>query len=202
MTVGASVAFDLSVQAGVRRTRETPRFSAALDLVALPTAVAVARLFVGDTMRRWGAMFVEPDMEAVTAELVAVAVLQTGPEEGTSWADIQKIGHIKVNLIGFRRHIVVEVVDEHDEKIGRPDSATLPADTGLGLVDARAKWGSCVTPRGRVMWAELAIYERTDAGLPKRAVTPSPVPRFPASRLAPGVDEDLLRRVRDGLENL
>jgi hypothetical protein len=34
------------------RRSEQPRFVAAIDLVALPTAVAVARMFVSDTLRR------------------------------------------------------------------------------------------------------------------------------------------------------
>jgi hypothetical protein len=202
MIVTAQVAEETLDQAEVPRMREAPRFSAALDLVALPTAITVARLFVADTMRRWGALFIEPDMEAITAELVTFAVLDTGPEEGTNWRDIRKIGSIKVCLIGFRKHIVVEVADEHNEALARPDDGERREDAGLGLVDARSKrWGSCLTPRGRVMWAELGVYERTAAGLPRRAVTPSPRPRQPSvPPRMPNVD--LLRRVRDGLEKI
>ncbi len=184
--------------------REEPRFSTALDLVALPTAVPVARLFVADTMRRWGATFIEPDMEAITAELVAFAVLDTGPAEGTSWTDIKKIGFIKVGLIGFQKHIVVEVADEHTKELVRPEDVELVEGNGLGLVDARARrWGSRLTQTGRVMWAELAAYERTAAGLPRRMRSPSPTPR--SRKRNQQHDEaysEILRRVRDGLERL
>ncbi|WP_409184908.1 hypothetical protein F9C11_11865 [Amycolatopsis sp. VS8301801F10] len=59
--------------------REQPRFTAELGLVALPTAVPVVRMFVADTLRRWRAMFIEPDMEDVAAELVTLSVQATGP---------------------------------------------------------------------------------------------------------------------------
>jgi hypothetical protein len=203
MMVTAQVAEETPAQAEVPRMREVPRLSAALDLVALPTAVTVARLFVADTMRRWGALFIEPDMEAITAELVTLAVLDTGPAEGTNWRDLRKIGLIKVCLIGFRKHIVVEVVDEHHEALARPDDGERREDTGLGLIDARSKtWGSCLTPQGRVMWAELGVYERTATGLPRRAVTPSPRPRPSPTPPATTFDAEFLQRVRDGLENL
>ncbi|WP_410597234.1 hypothetical protein [Amycolatopsis sp. lyj-23] len=88
-----------------------------------------------------------------------------------SWVfrPIQDEDAIKVCLIGWNRHIVVEVVDEHDQELVLPDDIVLPGDSGLGLVDARGgRWGSRLTQTGRVMWAELAVYERTPAGLPRR----------------------------------
>ncbi|WP_410613958.1 ATP-binding protein [Amycolatopsis sp. lyj-109] len=198
MSVPAQTAGDLPADVKVPGMREQPRFSAAIDLVALPTAAKVARLFVADTLRRWGAMFIEPDMEAVAAELVALSVKATGPAEGTSWQDIRTIGTIRVCLVGWRRHIVVEVSDEHDQELVLPEEAELPHDSGLGLVDARAdRWGSCLTYSGRVMWAELAVYERTGAGLPRRNPKPTPHPRAPL----PTQDPDLLQRVLNGLKN-
>lgn len=174
----AIVQGELPVQAEVPRMREQPRFSAVLDLVALPTAVSVARMFVADTLRRWGAMFIEPDMEKVAAELVALAVEATGPDEGTSWSDITELKPITLRLLGYQRHIVFEVTDEHDEELALPEDVELSDDRGLGLVDARAgRWGSRLTQTGRVMWAELAVYERTGAGLPRRTRRPSPTPR-------------------------
>jgi hypothetical protein len=204
MTALVQVSSELPVQAEVPRMREQPRFAAALDLVALSTAVTVARMFVADTLRRWGAMFIEPDMEEVAAELVALAVEATGPAEGTSWTDIQRIAAIKVCLVGWSRHIVVEVADEHDQELVLHEDVVLPEDGGLGLVDARAGcWGSSLTPTGRVMWAELAVYERTSAGLPRRARRPSPTPRSQVGGSQPDeMYSELLRRVRDGLERL
>jgi hypothetical protein len=159
-------------------------------------------MFVSDTLRRWEAMFIEPDMEDVAAELVALSVEATGPDEGTSWQDIQRIGAIKVCLVGWSRHIVVKVADEHDQELALSDDVALPEDSGIGLIDARAeRWGSRLTQAGRVMWAELAVYEPTPAGLPQRRRRPSPTPRSQTS----GQQHDEayfehLHRVRDGLK--
>ncbi|WP_143268929.1 ATP-binding protein [Amycolatopsis vastitatis] len=190
------------VDVPVPRTGEQPRSLAAIDLVALPTAVAVARMFVADTLRRWEAMVIEPDMEAVAAELVTLSVKATGPAEETSWQDIQRIGAIKVCLMGWSRHIVVKVADQHDQELVLSDDVALPGDSGIGLVDARAgRWGSRLTQTGRVMWAELAVYERTPVGLPRRRRTPSPSPRNRISgQQHDEAYSDLLHRVRDGLK--
>ncbi|MGH3620664.1 MAG: S-adenosylmethionine decarboxylase family protein [Sciscionella sp.] len=141
MTAITQAVGELPVQAELPRMREQPRFSAVLDLVALPTAVTVTRLFVADTLRRWGAMFIEPDMEEVAAELVCLSVEATGPAEGTSWQDIQRIGAIKVCLVGWSKHIIVEVSDEHDQELALHEDVELADDSGLGLIDTRAgRW--------------------------------------------------------------
>ncbi|UOZ10188.1 hypothetical protein [Amycolatopsis sp. WQ 127309] len=106
MTAIVQTSGELPIEAEVPRMRERPRFSAALDLVALPTAVTVARMFVSDALRRWGAMFIEPDMEEVAAELVALSVAATGPAEGASWTDIIELNPITLRLLGYQRHIV------------------------------------------------------------------------------------------------
>jgi hypothetical protein len=187
------------------RRSEQPRCMAAIDLVALPTAVAVARMFVSDTLHRWEAMFIEPDMENIAAQLVALSVEATGPDEGTSWQDIQRIGAIKVCLVGWSRHIVVEVADEHDQELVLSDDVALPEDSGIGLIDMRAgRWGSRLTQTGRVMWAELAVYERTAAGLPRRTRRPQPPSPVDISepRQPDKAHTEMLCRVRDGLKRL
>lgn len=185
--------------------RDQPRFQAALDLVALPTAVSVARMFVANTMRRWGATFIEPDMEAIAAELVSLAVAATGPAEGASWQDIRKIGAIKVCLVGWQKHIVVEVSDEHRDELVLPAGVELPGDHGLGLINLRAgRWGSCLIASGRVMWAELPVYERTPAGLPWRTRRPPSTPHSDTggSQQPDEAHAEVLGRVRDGLKRL
>jgi hypothetical protein len=47
---------------------KSPRFSASLDLVALPTAVNVARMFISNTLNRWHALFIEEYMTAVAVD--------------------------------------------------------------------------------------------------------------------------------------
>ncbi|MET9264132.1 hypothetical protein [Amycolatopsis sp. NPDC004079] len=194
---------DAPAKAEVPRMREQPRFTAAIDLVALPTAVSVARMFVSGTLRRWNAMFIEPDMEDVAAELVKLSVQATGPREETSWQNIEEVAAIKVCLVGWRRHIVLEVTDQRREELVLPDGSSRPSTSGLGLVDARAgRWGSCRTPWGRVNWAELAVHKRTKAELPKHDVKPSPYPRDSHASPASGEYPVLLQRVVDGLEKL
>lgn len=183
--------------------REEPRFLASLDLVALPTAVSMARLFISNTLNRWRALYIEEHMVAAGVELVTLAVEATKPDEGTSWSDITELNPITLRLLGYHRHIIFEVTDRHDEPLALPDDVYAPGDSGLGLVDALAsRWGSAVEPRGRVSWAELAVYGRTEAGLPKRdrvASSESDVPGVPPVERP---DPEVLRQVIDGLNNL
>ncbi len=180
---------------------EQPRYADSLHLVALSTAVPVARLFVAATLRRWKARFIAPDMESIAGALVAISVTHTGPTEGTSWTDITELRSIKLRLLGYAKNLVLEVIDEHGEALVIPEATELPEDSGLGLIDARAgRWGSYLTPRGRLTWAELAVFECTAAGLPVR--TRRPLPWRSSTPTLARDDADLLRRVRDGLEHL
>jgi hypothetical protein len=139
-------------------------------------------------------------MEAVAVELVSLSVEATRSDEDTSWSDITELNPITLRLLGYQRHIVFEVTDAHPEALEHPEDGVLPEDSGL--VDALAnRWGSFVAPRGRVIWVELAVYERTEAGLPQRPLKPSPGPRG-TNQPMPQHDPDFLRRVRDGLERL
>jgi hypothetical protein len=155
-------------QAEIPPMRKEPLFSASLDLVALPTAVNVARMLISNTLNHWHALFIEEYMQAVAVELVTLAVEATKPDEGTSWNDITELNPITLRMLGYRRHIVFEVTDVHPEALQLPEEGYLPDDSGLGLVDALTnRWGSSIEPRGRVTWAEPAVYERTEAGLPQ-----------------------------------
>lgn len=106
MSTLAKVSGDVPVQADVPRMREEPRFLDTLDLVAMPTAVTVARMFVSSTLSRWHALFIEDYMTAVAVELVSLAVEATGP--GTK--------PITLRMLGYQRHIVFEVTDTHHER--------------------------------------------------------------------------------------
>lgn len=183
--------------------REEPRFVDVLDLVALPTAVSVARMFIADTLRRWHALFIEHHMEAVAVELVTLSVEATSPAEGTSWTAITELNPITLRMLGYQRHIVFEVSDAHNKALELSENTELPEYSGLGLVDALAhRWGSSVTPRGRVTWAEIAVYERTKAGLPKRDLQPMPWIDTSTPQSARAVDPELLHRVRDGIQGI
>lgn len=202
MNTSTHVSGGLLGQAEVPRMREEPQFFASLDLVALPTAVPVARMFITDTLRRWHALFIEDHMSAVAVELVSLSVKATGPAEGTSWADITELNPIRLRMLGYQRHIVFEVEDVSSEALELSEDAELPQGTGLGLVDALANaWGARPTPGGRVIWAELAVYERTAVGLPRRR--PPRSSSTPTNREgSPIHDREMLERVLVGLQRL
>jgi hypothetical protein len=90
--------------------RDRPLLQASIGLVALPSAVTVAWLFVASTLRRWGAMSIEPQMRSVAADLVGRAVDETGPGS-VNWAEIRELNPITVNLVGYSRHILIKVAD-------------------------------------------------------------------------------------------
>jgi hypothetical protein len=181
-----------------------PRFEQSIDLAALPTALLCTRLFVASTLQRWGARFLEADAELLAVELVRHAVETCGvADEDVRLCELDALTIIRVRLLGFERTIDIEVWDSATELARLPTHPKEGELRGLGLVDARAKdWGSAVTPGGRVVWAELDVYERTRAELPRRA----PRRSFPRPPVGTGAgllpDVDLLRRVRDGLSEL
>ena len=183
-------------------TGEAPRFVSSIDLVALPSAVTVTQLFIRSTLRRWRASLITYDAEAVVTELVKLSVRASNPAK--DWLAWDALDYIVVRLVGYERSIVVEVWDTVTETAHLDDDQAAAYATVLELVDARAKdWGTDSTPRGRLAWAELGVYERTTSGLPVRTPKLVASPRPPAGTLEEtAYDLDLLRRVRDGIERL
>src|ERR1700730_14468036 len=104
--------------------REKPRLFDDLGLVALPTAISCARLFVKYTLDNWRASsFVVADAMTITGELVALSVQETGIlDDKVVWSELDYINRIVVRLLGFSRHIVIEVWDAATQP------AALPAD--------------------------------------------------------------------------
>jgi hypothetical protein len=185
--------------------RTEPRFSRSIDLAALPTAILCTRLFVASTLQMWGARFLEADAERLAVELVRHSVETCGViDPNVRLYQLEHVNVIHVRLLGFERTIGIEVWDNASEPV-RLSAYDDRGDElhGLALVDARAKdWGSAVTPRGRVVWAELEVYERTASGLPIRTRRPSPRPKIDNDRPMPLHNLDLLDRVRNGLKDL
>lgn len=168
---------------------EKPRFSDELKLVALSNAIGCARIFVQYTLANWKASpFVVGDAHVITHELVTKAVDDTGvPEDQNTWSKVEKINYIVVRLLGFSRHIIVEVWDSAKRPAGLPD---------LHVVDTVAlRWDSVVAMKTRLTWAEIPVYDRTDSGLPIR----EPRPVAPATGPAAPLSYEFLRRVRDRL---
>lgn len=179
---------------------ESPRLFDDLGLVALPTAVSCARMFTQYTLDKWGgSLFLQSDALVVVGELVKLSVAETGiTDDDVNWSELDYINRIVVRLLGFERSIVIEVWDAADSPAVLPDDEAGMLPSGLQLVDVTARrWASNAGPQGRLTWAELAVYQHTDSGLPIRR-------RGRRSSVEPAelVDESLIRRVRDGLRNL
>lgn len=184
---------------------EEPQRVATLSLVALPTALLVADLFVSNTLYRWRGRLIEDKMRAATGELVKIAVAASGVDERTSWTGITNLSSIKLRMMGFQHSITIEVIDRHREPLVLADDDQTPEDRGLPLVDTLATaWGSCVEPDYRVMWANFSIHQTTSAGLPKRRPReqlPAPHSTAEPANLGSG-DLDLMQQVLDGLRKL
>jgi hypothetical protein len=180
---------------------EKPRLFDDLNLVALPTAVGCARLFVKYTLDNWKASaFVVADAMTIVGELVAGSIEETGVrKEEVRWSELDYINRIVVRLLGFPRHVVIEVWDRATQPAALPSGEPAQPQIGLSLVDAVAhRWASAVTPTGRLTWAAIAVYDRTDSGLPIRPSHPASSPVPPPATLS----AELLGRVRDGLIRL
>lgn len=175
---------------------EPPRSIRSLDLVALPSAVTVTRLFVAQTLWRWRARFIEQNAELVATELVRHSVEASGTA-GIDWLQLDQLDRLVVRLIAYEQSIVIEVWDTMADLDERPNQITEPRS--LAVADARAKqWGIHPAPRGRVLWAELDVYDRTAAGLPKRQARL----RRRSSLERTVQDLTLLQRIREGISRL
>lgn len=177
---------------------EKPRYQDDLLLVALPSAVSCARMFVHHTLAGWNVgPFVLGDALVITHELVTLSVTATGvPKDRDTWSKVTKLNHVVTRVLGFSQHVVIEVWDCAKTPATLPSGEPTRPRTGLTLVDSVAhEWASVVTPAGRLTWAEIAVYDRTDSGLPIRQAPPAWPPAQPQATLS----AELLHRVRDGL---
>lgn len=179
---------------------EKPRLFDDLGLVALPTAVNCARLFVKYTLDNWKApAVVVADALVIVGELVKLSVQQTGVADDVSWSEMDHLNSVVVRLLGFSRHVIIEVWDVATEPGTVPMQPTEDEPRGLDLVDVVARrWASTVSPRGRLTWAEIAVYDHTESGLQVRRRT-SPVHPM---RVEYEDDPELLHKVLSGLNKL
>jgi hypothetical protein len=140
---------------------ERPRLLDDLGLVALPTAVGCARLFAQYTLANWQVpAVVVADAMTIASELVALSVKETGPPgDEVRWSELDHLNRIAVRLLGFSRHVVIEVWDAATEaaRITEPPPAGAPR--GLPLVNVVAReWASTTHPQGRLTWATIDVY--------------------------------------------
>lgn len=180
---------------------ERPRLFDDLGLVALPTAVGCARLFTQYTLGNWQVpAVVVADAVTIAGELVALSVEETGPpRDKVRWSELDHLSRIVVRLLGFSRHVMIEVWDTATEPANITEP--LPAGTprGLDLVDVVARrWASTTSPQGRLTCAAVDLYDQTQSGLPirRRTRTAHQTP------LDHDIEPELFRRVREGLKGL
>jgi hypothetical protein len=177
---------------------ERPRLFDGLGLVALPTAVGCARLFTQYTLSNWQVpAVVVADAMTIVSELVALSVEETGPPgDEICWSELDRLSRIVVRLLGFSRHVVIEVRDAATEPARTTEPPPAGEPRGLELVDVVARrWASTASPEGRLTWAAVDVYDQTQAGLPIRRRTRN----AHRATFDYEADPELLRRVRVGL---
>jgi hypothetical protein len=164
-----------------------PRFTDQLDLAAMPTASSCARLFTKFTLTRWGAAVLLDDATLIVAELVTNAVAATGitiPDP--PWSQLTHLNLINLRILGFQSTIVFEVGDVEPKMPTR--GAADPYDEsgrGLSIVQSLAsRWGHYPAGKGKVVWAELPVSNRTSTGQ-YRQLGSAPRPPTPHGELEP-----------------
>lgn len=182
---------------------ERPSAADSITLAALPTAVNSARSFVISTLARWQSPISLHAAIVLTEELVRNAVGAVGvPDPGVAWNQLDSLEVISIRILSLKDSIGIEVSDAAPCVAAQDDESEPFEQPLLDVMKAAAsRWGCIPAVRGRVVWAQLPAFAHSRTGLPVRPLVPSPRPRTPPelSRI-PG--EDLLRRVRDGLETL
>jgi anti-sigma regulatory factor (Ser/Thr protein kinase) len=125
-----------------------------LELAALPTAVACARLHARNMLWEWGLDWLAPDAELLVAELMTNAVKAVLP---------QNEAVVRLRLSSDGTQVLIEVWDaepwppaaaDHGE-----DGPQAEAGRGLFLVaalSARWDWYPTEEPSGKVVWCEIA----------------------------------------------
>jgi hypothetical protein len=180
---------------------EHPQWTESLTLAALPTAISSARSFVVSTLERWRAPLVIGDAVLLVEEMVANAVRTTGVvDPAVQWKRLTHLELLGIRLVGLRRSIGIEVwdADPYPSDQLSPDN-TVDSSLLDVLKSTARQWGTIPAGRGKILWAELPVYERTGSGLPLRRQVPSPRPRTSVPDVP---DLGLLQRVSDGLHDL
>jgi hypothetical protein len=148
-----------------------------LRLVALPTAVSVADMFVRFSLGEWRLRAMQDEAAQTIRRLVGAAV---------DVADRRTPGFLLVRLRLTGTYLVVEV---EGNRVALPPEL---AGTRAGLVD--------LTAGGRLAWCELALPSGMDASavpLPRREPRRSPAAEALGDE--PNVDPEVIQRILYGL---
>jgi anti-sigma regulatory factor (Ser/Thr protein kinase) len=156
-----------------------------LELGALPTAVACARLHARNLLWEWGLDWLAPDAELLVAELMASAVRATAARDEAA---------VRLRLSSDGTRVLIEVWDPDPwpptaadrGQDGRP-APRGDRERGLFLVAAlSARWDWYLTkgPNGKVVWCEIerlsparhhgSSFRRRQNWLRAQAASPGP----------------------------
>ncbi|MDX3277304.1 ATP-binding protein [Streptomyces scabiei] len=179
-----------------------------LHLVAVPSAVSVAREFVHHTLKLWQLDDYAPDAALMMSELVSNAIKATGftDRQPMPW-EITAQHVIGIQLRAVGDELYVEVWDQSArEPVKQTVTAEAEGGRGLHLVEALAKkWGIYRPPAGgKIVWAMNGLVQ-----VPRPALDGSTLQlRVPDDlKPPPGPAKDraslaLMQRVLDGLRRL
>ncbi|WP_125592381.1 hypothetical protein [Amycolatopsis balhimycina] len=132
-------------------------------------------------------------------EMVSRSVAMTGPDESiVNWWALPTLELLTIRLFCLHRSIGLEVWDSAP---ATSEALLKTSEVSCRLVEAlhvtAARWGEVPDGRGRTVWAQLPVFERTERGLPKRPRNPTPYPRRPA---ASGPAVEVMERILRGIE--
>lgn len=179
-----------------------------LYLIAVPSAVSVAREFVHQTLKHWKCESYAADCSLMMSELVSNAIKATNftGRQPKSW-EMTAAHVVAVQLRAIGDVLYVEVWDRSAlVPVKQPVSDDAEGGRGLHLVEALAmKWGTYWPPAGgKIVWAMLSLIK-----LPSPALDGSTLQlRIPKGmEPPPGPVKDqastaLMQRVLDGLRQL
>jgi anti-sigma regulatory factor (Ser/Thr protein kinase) len=151
-----------------------------LELVAIPSAVGLARRFTEACLRKRDLDEIADTASLVASELVTNSIRATGiTQSPASYAGLhdEELARITVRLRISVSGLLIEVRDEDPRPPvpARPDALD-EGGRGLMLVTAlAAAWGHGPCPGGKVVWAEIAVPGRPASGGQRDAPVPVPV---------------------------
>ncbi|MEV3874480.1 ATP-binding protein [Streptomyces sp. NPDC049906] len=180
-------------------------YANSITLVAVPTAVPVARMFVRALLEHWGVAEVADEVMLVASELVGNAVKAVGFADRApmTW-EITARHVIGVQLRIVDAHLYVEVWDG-SAALPRRQAVSLDTEGGRGLilVENVCEGWDVFRPDvgGKVVWARLPLGRKVVPTVAK-FVLPHRVPgaTSPPNEAVKGLaTAALLQRVLDGL---
>ena len=121
--------------------------------------VSAARHAVVDQLREWGIDDADPGYAVLDTIALVVTELASNAVKAGS-------GPIVVELEAHRPNVEVRVIDDsHETPFVRAPGPSESGGRGLMIVQALSEhWGFSVTKEGKIVWARIAVDERSALG--------------------------------------